>query len=1829
MIRSERISILWKRAKASAIAAIAILAAGCTNGRQPSGEFSTYVKAYTGGVISSTSTVKVEFTSGFGADKNASGAITFSPSLKGTSRWVNDKLLEFIPDEGALTPGKVYEASVRLDALAGVREKELKKFVFSFAVAPKIVSLKLDGARISSSDPAVASASGTVRFSSDMPSDEVKNILSFSEEGKNLEVSPLAAGTFSFVISGIERKADDMEFTVSADAGRFGYRKAVSSSVTIPSLKGFRVTDAVCNSSAASPYVEILFSQPLDNTQNPEGLFTLRNVGRTWFDRSGNSMKIYYESYGSRTVDLDIASGVLSIDGDRLGSPYRKSFSSDEALPEVKILANGSIMPDPDNLKLPFTAVNLNAVDLSIVKIYESNVLSFLQDNSLQGDDELRRSGRLVLKTTLRLDGNPDINLKEKNLFSLDLSGMMKKEPGAIYRVRFSFRKEYSLYGTENGTFSTGDGRMVELSATGLTREDEDVWDTPYSHFYENFYDWDEYDWNESENPASASFYMNSDRFPVINLLNSDLGLIVKSADNGRIWVAANDIISTRPVKGAEITAYNFQLQKIGSGKTDSRGIAEIEVSGKPFVVTARDGRTMAYLKVTEGSDNSLSRFDTGGKKVAKGLKGYVYGERGVWRPGDTVHLVLLLEDRESRLPEGHPVTMEIYTPQGQFYDKQILSGGADGFTAFEFTTLENDPTGTWHAYFKVGGATFHKALSIETVKPNRLKINVRTSDRTLASGKTVNFDISSNWLTGPAASGMRTTVEMTLSRGSGSFDAYKGYIFKDPAKDFSPEEYNVLDRTLGNNGNISVDVRMPQVSNAPGMLKASLVTRVFEPGGDASITGTSMDFSPYTSYVGIKSPSAEDNRLETDIDHKFKIVVVDKDGRKQPGHTLSYKVYKLDWSWWWESRSQSYDSYVNSRFANTVSEGTVTATDGEASFNFRVDYPDWGRYLVYVKDPVSGHATGDVVYIDWPSWRGRSDKSDPSGLNMLSFTTDRSSCKVGDDVTVYIPAAKGGRALVSLENGSGVISQTWVNTSDIETRYTFTVTSEMAPDFYIHITQLQPHSRTGNDLPMRMYGVQTVMVTDEASHLSPEIIMPDVVRPQEEFTIKVRESGNRPMTYTLAIVDEGLLDITSFKTPDPWNAMYAKEALGVRTWDLYDDVIGAFNGSYSSLLSVGGDESISKEKVQDNRFNPVVRFMGPFTLKGGSDTHRITLPMYVGSVRVMLVAGKDGAYGNAEKTVPVRSPLMVLSSLPRVIGCGEELTLPVNVFAMEDGISDVKVSVRAEGPVKLNENCRNLKFSGAGDQIARFGLKASDIEGTVRFTITAEAAGHKATEEVSVEVRNPNPMIASIDRRIIPAGKSETFSWNGAETRTASLEMAGFPSIDVNGMFNYVKDYSYCCTEQLSSRGLALVSTLDLLNGENAEKAREMIPAILQQLYGRQLADGGFAYWNGSSVANEWATSMAGHFMKVASDRGFKVDAGVFNAWKNFQKKTVVNYRKSNSANLDDLQQAYRLYTLALAGAADEGAMNRLKLEEKLSVQAAWRLAAAYAVRGKGNIAKEMVGNLSTDIESYRDNSTFGSSTRDKAMILETLILTDDIAGAMAVAQDVADGLGKESYSTQTAAFGSVAMGRLAGKISTDALSADVDGKEVKFAGALYATQIDAAAGKVTVRNNGSADIFVGVTTSFQPSFGTPTEAASAGISISRSFVDASGKTVDASSIRQGSDFYEKIEVCNTGNSALDNLALTQMIPSGWEIFNERLYGYSSKSESEFDSKDIRDDRVDWFFSLSAGSRKTFWVRLQASYEGTFILPAAACSAMYDNSVAANTASGTASVKR
>ena len=1842
----------------------------------PSAEYAPYVNAYTGGVISQNSTIRIELTHEQPmVDLNnelKENPFSFSPSLKGKAYWVSNNTIEFVPEEGTLKPGSLYECTFQLGKFVEV-DKKLKEFNFSFRVQERNFTLSIEPLPITDAQPDEINIKGEICFSDIVKKEEVEKILT-AKDGNNksypVEIIPTDNLTrYQFCINQVPRDTEDYQLTITANGSPARIDQTQSEEVLIPAKDSFRFLSATRIDEPENG-IEVVFSAPLSDTQDLKGLIEIPELSSSVFQIKENRVFIYFEANQLSKLTLNIHEGVKSSQGKTLGTSHSISFSEINLKPQVEMLTTAAILPDSKSLIIPFRAVNLYAVDLSVIRIFENNVLMFMQTNSLASANELRRSGRLVYKKTLWLGKDTSKDIHNWENYSIDLAGLIRQEPGAIYRVILSFRQEYSAYpcgGVDNQDIKFADNNtpdgLMKVSGSALSEADEAVWDTPEAYYYYNggTMDWSVYRWKERDNPCHPSYYMNSDRAAACNVFASNLGMIVKRNSLNKLWIAVSNILDTNPVGKAQVTVYNFQLQPIGKGETNGEGFVEISSKGTPFIVVAEAEKQKAYVRVVDGEEQSVSRFDVGGKEIQKGLKGFIYGERGVWRPGDTLHISFILEDREKRIPDKHPVALEIYNPKGQFYTKMISTQGMNGFYTFDVPTQAGDPTGLWNAYIKVGGTTFHKGLRIETIKPNRLKINLTLPKILQSTDKNVTVPLASAWLTGATASKLKAKVEMSLSKVNTQFKNYGQYIFNDPATDFTTIKTDVFDGILNAEGKAGVTLKVPAATNAPGMLNATFTTRVFEPGGDASIYTQSIPFSPFVSYVGINLNQPKGKYIETDKDHVFDIVTVNSQGQPVNRSNLEYKIYRISWSWWWENSDESFGTYINNSSITPVASGKLQTSGGKTTFKFRVDYPSWGRYLVYVKDKDSGHATGGTIYVDWPESRGRSNKTDPSGIKMLTFSLDKDSYEIGETATAIIPAAAGGRALVSIENGSSVLHREWIEvTNEGDTKYTFEITPEMAPNVYLHISLLQPHAQTINDLPIRMYGIAPVFVTNRQTVLQPQIQMPEVLRPETDFNVTVSEKSGKPMTYTLAIVDDGLLDLTNFKTPDPWNEFYSREALGIRTWDMYDNVLGASAGAYSSLFSVGGDATLKPADAKANRFKPVVKFIGPFYLgKGRQQTHTLKLPMYVGSVRAMVVAGQDGAYGNAEKTAFVRTPLMLLSTLPRVLSIQEEITVPVNVFAMEKQVKNVTVSLQASGGGVQIEGShqQSLTFNRPGDQLVFFTLKTGNKTGKATIKLTASGGGQQTKETIEIEVRNPNPIVTLRSSEWIETGQNKELSYqlgSLSANNQIKLEVSRIPSVDISRRFDFLYNYQHHCTEQLTSKALPLlfIAQFKTIDTREAEKIKANVQEAIRQIYARQLPNGGFVYWPGNAVADEWISSYTGMFLTLAQEKGYAVHANVLNKWKRFQRAAAQNWRMPQEANnwqqwQSELQQAFRLYTLALAGAPEYGAMNRMKEQPGLSIQAKWRLAAAYALTGKMKPAEELVYNAETTVIPYSSmNQIYGSSDRDEAMILETLLLMNRERDALQQAKVVSKNLSQENwFSTQSTAFALMAMGRLAEKLSGSLdFTWTWNGKQqpaVKSAKAVFEKEISTSpkSGTVAVKNQGKGALSVDLITRTQLLNDT-LPAISDNLRMDIRYASMDGKPMSVNDIRQGTDFTAIVSISNTsGTTDYTNLALTHIIPSGWEVYNERMTVPEAEPQETTDSsgnvsgqytyQDIRDDRVLTYFNLRRGETKIFTIRLQATYAGNFILPAVQCEAMYDVNVQARSKAGRTTVSR
>ena len=1845
-------SLPWKKIAIGTVAVIIAIAGifyfTTSKGTKPGPSyinpaFGEYIASYTAGVLPSSTTVRIILAkeavdSTMIGQESSVKLFSFSPSISGKTVWLDRRTVEFTP-EARLTSGQVYEVKFGLSKLMEV-PSELSSFEYTFQVIPQNFEVSVDNIKpYVKTELKRQKIEGTLATADFADNASVEKMLSPEQEGKNLNVTWTHnpdGKQHSFVVEDVARKDQASKVKLSVNGSPIGINRSEDEEVEIPSLSDFKLMQAKVVQSP-NQYVVLQFSDPLKEKQTLEGLITIADLASLEFEIHDNEIWVYppVRQSGSKTIRIE--AGIRNILDYKMKAATTAEVVFEQVAPAVRFTGKGSILPSTDGLVLPFEAVNLNAVDVTIVKIFENNILQFFQVNNLDGNRELRRVGKKILTKTIQLDNTGVTDLGKWNRFTLDLSKLISAEPGAIYQVKMNFKKAYSTYNCDGEEAESG-----EETSGQFDEYDEEYgyeYEGGYYDSYDEYYYGDDYDWEQRDNPCHSSYYTNS-RAIQRNVLASDLGLTAKGGDDGNLLVFVNDLKTTQPLSGVQLEVYDFQQQLIGSITTDSEGKAGITSKEQPFAIVAKSGLQRGYLKVTNGDALSVSNFDVSGEVVQRGIKGFLYGDRGVWRPGDSLYLTFILEDKNKLLPSSHPVVFEMANPQGQVVNRLVRSSSENGFYKFATATSADAPTGNWTGRVKVGGTEFSQTLKIETVKPNRLKINLDFgTERFTSANVTGKLDVK--WLHGAPGRNLKAEFDMLLQKVPTEFAKYPEYIFEDPARTFYSEATPVFEGLTDDEGKATVNVSLESNYAAPGFLNAVFRGKVFEESGNFSIDRFSIPYSPYESYVGIKVPEGEkySGILYFDKPHKIEFATLDPSGNAISRNDVEISMYKLDWRWWWDNSEESLANYVEGSYSKLIKSGKVNTVNGKGSWTFemKTGEQEYGRYFVRACDPVSGHCTGQIIYIDEPGWYSRSRGDDSrGGATMLSFATDKSSYNIGEKVNLTIPGgAQGGRALVSIENGSKVLQTYWVETQQGETKFSFDVTSQMAPNVYVHVALLQPHSQTINDLPIRLYGVASIRVEDPNTHLEPVINMPEVLEPGQEVTIKVSEKNKRKMTYTIAVVDEGLLDITRFKTPDAWSRFYAREALGVHTWDVFDDVMGAFGARIERLLAVGGDaEGAAKEDdARANRFKPVVKFFGPFTLDGSSDEHKFIMPQYIGSVRTMVVAGYEGAYGKTEKATPVRKPLMVLATLPRVLGPEETLKLPVTLFTQEKGIHNVRIDVKATGPITVAGGAsKSIAMPASGDLTVDFDIAVKSEAGIAKIEVTASSGKFSATDIIEIEVRNPNLPVTKITESLLDAGKSwtaEAAPYGIAGTNTAVLEVSNMPPINLGSRLRYLIQYPHGCIEQTTSSVLPqlYLSQVKVLTEFEQKNVQRNITAGIERLKSFIQRDGGFGYWPGAEVSDPWGTTYAGHFLIEAEAKGYYVPADMLKRWKKYQKNKALEWRRNDTYYNSDLMQAYRLYTLALAGAPEMGAMNRLREQPNLTSTAVWMLAASYAKAGQPEAAKKLIANLSTKIKPYRELSySYGSDVRDKALILETLVLLNDKTKAFELLKDISKYLSDYGYwmSTQETAFCLKAVGSFAGLEKRGALkfSYTLNGKTVNASTELPIAQVQIPIKglkkeSIQIVNEGSGMLFTRLIQEGTPARGQEEDAQS-NLSLSVRYTDADGKEINPVQLEQGAEFLAEVTVAHIGTrSSYENLALSQVFPSGWEINNLRLQGDEEfVKSSAFDYQDIRDDRVYTYFTLYTNERRTFRVMLTASYAGTYYLPAISCEAMYDKSI-------------
>ncbi len=1643
-----------------------------------------------------------------------------------------------------------------------------------------------------------------------------------------------SANTYRIEIKKIARKKTASNLVLTWDLKALGSDGSGEQTFTVAAESAFQVTSIVQESGSE---ICINFSSQLDASQDVRGFIevTSSESYTYWTNIVGYKIKIFVKNMvWPDDAKVYVHPGIKNAKGKKLETKAEFAVTVAWEKPAVFFTAAGNIVPSKNEARVLVSTKNISGLMLEAFQIYGHNMLQFFQVNStLAYSNYLRRVGEPVWRQSFDLEWNDGM----KNRFvtnSLDISNLIKKFPGGMFELRVSFTKKHSRYeapaNAEDFSSLPFPADITELE--NFTDIETAYWktaDIPEEARYKF--------WSNRNNPMHPAFYLPSYSDNCIakkNILVSNIGLSVKKDRDNKLYVAAADLISAEAMSGVNITLFSYAQKEIGSGKTDSDGLLMLPNEKDAYFLQVEKNGEFSWI-VLGGSTLSVSHFDIDGERSKKGIKGFIYGERGVWRPGDDIHLVFILQDLEKNLPADFPVTFTLEDPLGKKTDYKAFTSSVGGFYKINTRTNESDKTGTWTARVTAGGRTWTKNVKVEAIVPNRLFINVQPETSYLSAGNN-SIDLSGEWLHGAKASMLKAELSARYFLNRTPFEKYKDYNFINPEVQVKSGMDKVWTGSLDEDGKASVNVNLSSGDKAPGKLKAVFEARIYEPSGAFSIENKSFDYSPYSSYAGMQIPKSDDkyrDMLFTNREQNLKFAVVDPDGNPVKGRSpLTVKLYKLEWYWWWETDEESVN-YTTAQNTRLIKSWDIIAENGKASLNIKVDDGNWGRYLISVADNSSKHSSAQIVYFDWEGWASRKTDIDDSA-SMLMLTADKTKYSVGETAQITFPGYEGAKVLVTVEKNGKIIKQEWVKATGTISSYKVKLDASMTPNIYVHISLIQEHGQTKNSRPIRLYGIAPIMVEDANTRLKPIVKVAGSFEPNTKSSFTISEENGKPMTCTIAVVDEGLLGLTAFAAQDPWNSFYKKESSQLSSWDIYDSVIGAYSGKIETLLSVGGGGFIDRQGGKNaERFKPVVFFFGPYEIKAKEKKQiEFEMPQYIGAVRIMAVAGKDGAYGMCEQSVKVKSDFIVMPTLPRTLGVDETMQIPVTVFNGTANEKNAKVVLKAEGSVQFSET-KNVTVKAGGDATVFFNVHTGKI-GKAEFFAEASAAGVKtAKAQTEIDVLSRGTPYSEIEVVNIRNGKNwlKNVSLKGEPgTKKLTVEISQMPPLGLEKRLSYLIDYPYGCVEQITSQAFPqlYLPSMATLDADKIEQVKLHVNSVLERYQNYQLRSGGFSYWPNGGNESTWASNYAGHFMTEAKKAGYSINESVYNAWLSRQVELAKTWASSFVEDAEN--QAYRLFTLALAGSPDIGAMNRLKnMENSINSVSKAMLAASYALAGHERTAKILLEKVYEPTSSYRySGRNYSSNIRDTALILSAYTVTGDAARTANLIQKLAKiSASGEWLSTQETAWILLSLAPYYKFDSSKPVRYEIiSGTNTirdMLKGNSRILEIPIAAetsAKLEIKNTGDTPLYAAVTVSGRLAPGDETSVSS-NLVLNAYFTAEEGTSIRPEDLKMGERFKLRIKVKNNSNAAVDNIALSLPIPTGWEISNERLAENTSDGDDEnrstkrlFDYQDLRDTHIFTHFNLREYEEKTFDFAGTVTYGGSYYIPAIYAEAMYDN---------------
>ena len=1726
--------------------------------------------------------------------------IKFSPAIKGMFKWNSSSELMFSPSQG-FQPGTAYTATITplIMKKSSTAYSLDDNHIFHFHTAPlRIVNTHVSWIRAKNAANALVQLD--VDYNYEVNLNEAATHLKLSENNNVLSMITLAnkgvGKTVSLQFMPINMVDKDEPLSIAMSKGiAVNHSKYVSEedttvSVFIPSRYKLAVTGITAQHNGSEGTITINTSEPVAEdslksmiTLEPYVPFTV-NLNDAGFTIVSNKLS------PEQTYQLTVSANLSGAFGGKMKSDYNTPVTFGKLQPAISFVnTKGMYLSSQGYKNIALNIVGTPAVRVMVVKVYENNIEQFMRSEKSYGYDDHDEDGGYY-------DYYRTENLGD-TIFQKDYvtSKLPKQNAASVLHLDFADNiKDY------NGIY------VITVASK-------------------------EHYWLQESKVLSVS----------------DIGLIVKAAKDN-IYVFANSIRNAGNLSGVSVSFISTNNQKLFTTTTDASGVAvfnDISKHAPGFttgMVTAKKDAEFSFVFLAN-SKIETSRFDVGGRMPnSTGLNAMVYAERNLYRPGETMHVSTIIRDEKWNNPGELPVKLKLIMPNGKEFATRRKILNTEGACETLFDIPQTALTGTYTLQALTGNDVLLNTyyLSVEEFMPDRIKVDFKIDKPEYKTGDSVRASVQADNLFGTPAANRAFQCEFNLRKAVFTAKAFPDYDFT--VKNNFSFNTDYRSNKVNENGAAIESFLIPNDIINTGMLDGNMMATVFDETGRP--VHRYQNFTVYTQpvFIGIKNV---DEYVNTRVPTRIGLIAVDKGGNAQ-NTTAQVTVVRKEWHTVIQQDGDNY-RYVSQQDEKNVSQQTVNITGTATNFYFSPQVS--GDYEVRVFYDGSNSYVATELYA-WGYGDTQFTSFEVNNEGNVDIKTDKEKYAPGETINALFTTPFDGRMLVTVERDH-LIKYYYVDTKNKAASLSLQANEEALPNVYISATLFRPMD--GSEMPLTVaHGIKSVMVENGVNHIPVTVNVAAKSRSKTKQTINVKTT---PGAYvTIAAVDEGILQVKDYATPDPYNYFYQKVALGVNSFDIYPWLLPEIKTSKSSTGGDGSEESSMRvNPVFVNRVKLVSFWSGILQADGnGIVKYNIEVPQFSGDLRVMVLAYKGKGFGSIDQHIKVADPVVISTALPRFLSPKDQVVMPVTLSNTTTKDANAAVTVQVTGPLRVSQTTQTVPVKANGEQRVVFNLTAQPATGAARVNVLVKAMNETFTDETEISVRPPASLQKATGNGSAGEAAAATIKLQSnfiPASVTSSLLVGKSPLVSFTKNLSDLITYPYGCVEQTISTAFPQLYYYDLVKSIMGKEDKDINPAYnvqqaINKLQSMQLPDGGLSYWPGGEYESWWGSIYATHFILEARKAGYEVNDNTIDRllqymqYKLNSRETVTYYYNGNmKKRIAPKEVAYSLYVLALGGQPQQASMNYYKAHpELLALDSKYLLSAAYAVSGQPTKAKAALPPAFTgEVSNQSFGGSFYSYIRDEALSLDVLLDVDPNNPQVGIlAKQLAEQLQKEHYlNTQENAFGLLALGKIAKMANNTNASATIvaNGKQLAS----------------TLGNN--------VLINTKPYLNTPIQLAVKGkgnyyyfwetdgitndgsfvqedkfMQVRRSFLDRNGNAITGNNFHQNDLVVVKITLQGQYDADIENVAITDMLPAGFEIENTRLTQLPDmqwiKEEDTPDYTDIRDDRI-LLFTTASRQRKTFYYMVRAVSPGVYQLGPVQADAMYNGAYHSYHGAGVVSV--